>query len=363
MISDTFYFGTTKSIIAAFGIMFSDIKYKDDYGKIITCPLHYSAKEKFILLIQNETYQPGLDIEDIALPRMGFELKSIRYDSMRMLNPVSKIRDSNDEEETYMFNRVPYIFDFNLYIGTRKFEDSLKIIEQIAPFFTPELNISIRDKVDFGIVTDVPITLNDINFEIEWADDITLRRSILWTLTFTAKAWLYSNVRELIRIKEVILNMGDQDFDRVYDTFISEVEPRTAKRSDDYVIVTHGPGIVSSEYYLNPVGSGETLLFDFDFGDYAYWLYPKVVGSGEYAIVEIITPQGPVTNFRFKCSSGETASVGTIDNISSYQWPFRCKASSGERASVEISTIQNIGSVASSGEKVLVRPSWHERMF
>jgi hypothetical protein len=231
-----FYYNTIKNLITAFGIIFSDVVYVNDFGNTIKVPLHYAPREKFIEFIQVKTDYDGAVDTDTTLPRMGFELTSIDYDSSRALNPMSKMKDTADINGNYMYNRVPYMFTFMLYIGARKFEDSLKIIEQIVPFFTPEMNVSIRDKNDFGIATDVPFILNNAGFMIDWQGSFETRRTVLWTLDFSAKAFLYSNVREQKRIKETILTMEDKDFARVYESFVSEISPRDANREDPHTV-------------------------------------------------------------------------------------------------------------------------------
>lgn len=231
-----FYYQTVKNVIAAFGTIFSDVVYVNDYGQEITVPLHYAPREKFIEFIQVKTdYDSALDT-DTTLPRFGFELTSVDFDSTRMLNPMSRITHRTDAESRYMFNRVPYNFAFSLHLATRKFEDSLKIIEQIVPFFTPELNITIRDKEDFDISTDIPIVLNNTSFIIDYQGSFETRRTVQWELSFTAKGYLYSNVREQARIKETIVKMTNQDFNKVYETLISEVEPRAANRTDPHTV-------------------------------------------------------------------------------------------------------------------------------
>jgi hypothetical protein len=235
--SNYFYYQTIKNLIASFGIIFSDVVYVNDFGDTIKVPLHYSPREKFIEFIQVKTdYDSALDT-DTTLPRMGFELSTIDYDSSRMLNPMSKIRDVADASGNYMYNRVPYMFSFTLYLGTRKFEDSLKIIEQIVPFFTPDFNITIKDKGDFGISTDVPIVLNNVSYTMDWQGSFETRRTILWQLDFSAKAYLYSNIREQKRIKETIIGMEDKDFNLVYESLISTVNPREAEKSDPHTII------------------------------------------------------------------------------------------------------------------------------
>jgi len=231
-----FYYQTIKNIITAFGIMFKDVTFVNDYGISVKVPIHYCPKEKYIEMIQvSADHDDGYETM-VTLPSFGFELTSIDYDNTRMLNPMSKMKDIADANGNYMYNRVPYMFTFMLYLGARKFEDSLKIIEQIVPFFTPELNISIRDKSDFGITTDVPFILNNAGFVIDWQGGFESRRTIVWTLDFSAKAFLYSNVREQTRIKETILTMEDKDFDRVFESFTSNVTPRSANRDDPHVI-------------------------------------------------------------------------------------------------------------------------------
>lgn len=232
-----FYNSSVKNIISAFGIIFKDITFENDFGQLIKVPIHYSPKEKWLEFVNVKTdYDSALDT-DITLPRMGFELLSLDYDSSRMTNPMSRIHDVNAVDKKYMFNRVPYNFQFELYLATRKFEDSLKIIEQIIPFFTPDLNLSIQDKADFGLVTDIPFILNNASFNIDWQGGFETRRTILWTLSFTAKGYLYSNVREQQRIKETIVKMQDRDFNLVYESLISIVEPRSADREDYHTII------------------------------------------------------------------------------------------------------------------------------
>lgn len=232
-----FYYQTVKNVIAAFGTIFSDVVYVNDYGQEITVPLHYAPREKFIEFIQVKTdYDNALDT-DTTLPRLGFELTGIDYDSSRMLNPMSRMTHQNDSQSLYMFNRIPYNFNFGLYLAARKFEDSLKIVEQIIPFFTPDLNITIRDKEDFALSTDIPILLNDVSFVIEYQGSFETRRTVQWNFSFTAKGYLYSNVREQARIKETIVKMSNKDFNRVYETFISEVEPRQANKTDPHTII------------------------------------------------------------------------------------------------------------------------------
>ncbi len=229
------------------GVIFRDITYENDFNEIIKVPIHYSPQEKWLEMIESKAdYDANVNTE-ITLPRMGFELSSIDFDGTRMLNPMNKIKKINLDDKQYMFNRIPYNFTFSLYLATRKFEDSLKIIEQIVPFFTPDMNLSIKDMGSFDIVTDVPILLTSMSFSIDWQGGIDSKRTILWTFNFIAKAWLYSNIREQNRIKETIVQMGDAEFNDIYRSLINLVEPRSSDKQADSTIKTfsiNGPAPV-----------------------------------------------------------------------------------------------------------------------
>lgn len=285
-----FYYQTVKNIIAAFGTIFSDVVYINDYGQEILVPLHYAPREKFIEFIQVKSdYDSALDT-DTTLPRFGFELTSVDFDSTRMLNPMSRMTHRTDSESRYMFNRVPYNFAFSLYLATRKFEDSLKIVEQVIPFFTPDLNITIKDKEDFDISTDIPVVLNNTSFVIDYQGSFESRRTVQWDFSFTAKGYLYSNVREQTRIKETIIKMTNQDFNKVYESFISEVEPRSANKTDPHTIkdtIIDGPP--PSKLTID-FGAGEILEMDSEEDtDYTiFGIREMVAGSA----MRVVTMQG-----------------------------------------------------------------------
>ena len=236
MKKNIFYHGTVKNIIVAFATVFSDIRFINDHLEEITVPLHYSPKEKFVAAIY-ENLDPNNIATETNLPRMGFDMVDMAFASERFSNPLSKLKSTTVSDRKYIYTRVPYDFQFNVYLATKKFEESLKIVEQIIPFFTPELNISIHDKPDFNLVTDVPITLNAASFSIEWEGDYEEKRHIEWTMNFTVKAWLYGDVKHQEVIKKTIIEMTELDVNKKFATLTSEVSPKTANLTDPYTVV------------------------------------------------------------------------------------------------------------------------------
>lgn len=246
MARDIFYYGTTKKLIVGFASIFEEVHYIDGHNQNILVPIHYSPKEKFVEAIQAN---PDFDNTtfDITLPQMGFEITSMKFAADRHLNPLSKIHDVNSSNEEFMFNRVPYDYSISLYVATRRFEDSLKIIEQIVPFFTPELTITLRDKEDFSVESNIPIVLNDVSFNVDYEGSFSTKRTITWTLDFTAKSYLYSNARALSRIKESIINLTNDDFESQFMKYTAEVSPRSANASDPHTIVETTEQVTSYE--------------------------------------------------------------------------------------------------------------------
>ena len=95
---------------------------------------------------------------------------------------------------------VPYNLDFTLYVMAKNSDDALQIVEQILPYFQPDYTITINDMSDMGIKRDVPIILGSVSYEDNYQGNFEERRAIIYTLTFTAKFYLYSTLLHLTRL-------------------------------------------------------------------------------------------------------------------------------------------------------------------
>ncbi|MDD5149993.1 MAG: tail sheath stabilizer and completion protein [Flavobacterium sp.] len=224
MARPVFYNQTIKNCIVAFATIFNDIRIITEHNEEITVPLHYAPKEKFVSMIDENVDLNVINIERV-LPRMGFELTGLLFDSTRFSNPLNRMIDvQNNVSKKYMFSRVPYNLQFTLYIATKKFETALQIVEQIFPFFVPELNITVRDKEDFNLFTDIPVTLDSSSFSIEYEGTFEEKRRIEWEMNFTLKAWLYGDVKQQERIKKTIIDFNSVSFTEQFDTLVEHDE-------------------------------------------------------------------------------------------------------------------------------------------
>lgn len=234
MARPTFYHQTTKNIIVAFASIFDEVRYHNDRAELVHVPISYAPKNKFVEFYNSE---PSFETYDArsTFPRMAFELTGLNFAPERYYNPNGRMTSPNKDK--FMYARIPYDFSFNLYLATKGFEDGLKIVEQIVPYFTPELTVTIKDKQDFEFKTDVPVILNSCGYDIVYEGSFEERRTIEWTMQFTVKAYLYGDVKVSELIKETITNLEQADIDTKYTQLISSIDPRTATVSDTYNVV------------------------------------------------------------------------------------------------------------------------------
>jgi hypothetical protein len=191
--------------------MFNNIQIvrKDNSGTVtqtMKVPLAYGPKQKFLTRLDQD---PSLSAATaITLPRLGFEIGALTYDSARKLNRVQKFKkvkssSSNANKLDTQYMPVPYNMDITLYAMAKNSDDALQIVEQILPFFQPDYTLTLNDMADMGIKRDVPIILNSVGYEDSYQGDFESRRAIIYTMGFTTKFYLYGPVTSSSVIKTV----------------------------------------------------------------------------------------------------------------------------------------------------------------
>ena len=199
-----FYHRITRKMVIAFGTLFNNIRLVR-YNKAgtqeierINVPLQYSQKEKFY---QRITQDPELTKEvQITLPRMSFDLTSITYDPMRKRSLFSESFSPESQTTIKSIRTTPYNFDFELNFYVRNTEDGTQLIEQILPYFSPDYTITV-DLADIGNNVDVPIILESVDYSV--TGDVGTSeelRTLVWTLQFTVKAYLYGPINSNTQI-------------------------------------------------------------------------------------------------------------------------------------------------------------------
>jgi len=227
MLGSHFYNEIIRRNIIGFGTLFNNISLKKvdptDGTTVLEeekVPLAYGPKAKFLTRLEQN---PDVSRKvAITLPRLYFEMTGIQYDAQRKTSPIQKYRtivqdDGTEVKEQYV--PVPYNIEFELGIIAKSQDDGLQILEQILPYFQPSFSITLNMIPDMEEKKDVAITLNSISYDDAWDDSFLERRYITWTLSFTAKSYVYGPFDQASVIKKAI----------VYEGIKAEVPQRTTK--------------------------------------------------------------------------------------------------------------------------------------
>ena len=247
-----FYNGSIRRMVVAFGSVFNQIKISRTESTgvhNIEIPLAYAAKEKYKVRLASD---PNLaNPMQITLPRMAFDITGIVYDPTRKRNSLQRnvIRDSTTSGVKFTYAEVPYNIDFGVYIYTRNMDDGLQIVEQILPYFSPEFVVSINFDDTVNTSVDVPIYLNSVSSEEDYEGDFQTRRSIIFTLNFTMKSYIFGSVKTYKEIRKVDAKLFDFDY---FPGFVPGITGSTAATTGDYGRILTGitgPSGASSDKY------------------------------------------------------------------------------------------------------------------
>jgi hypothetical protein len=199
MLGTYYYHHIIRKTIIAFGTVFNQIYIKhqdaggDPYSEL-RVPLAYGPMQKFLARIEQQA-----DLNkpvQITLPRMSFEMVSIKYDPTRKAGVTQSFKASNGQNLKKVYMPVAYNIGFELNIFTKLNDDALQIVEQILPYFQPAFTLTV-DLVDsIGEKRDIPLVLDDISFKDDYEGDFSTRRSLIYTLRFTAKTYLFGPIAD-----------------------------------------------------------------------------------------------------------------------------------------------------------------------
>ena len=243
---DSFYHQSIRKVIIAFGSLFNGIelvKYDQESRAELgrqTVPLTYEGKETFMTRLEGDPeLNKGIQTN---LPVMTYEMMGLKYDPSRKQSPFLRtkfVQTGSTASSIPLASPWNMFLDVNLYV--RNMEDGLQIIEQIIPFFTPDYTVKLKYLTSGNnyISYDLPITLEDLNFNNSYEGPAGSVRSITWTLNFSAKMFIFGPVAKNGKvIKDSIIHIRDYDSGNLTATIESIVSPITANVTDAYNVIT-----------------------------------------------------------------------------------------------------------------------------
>lgn len=195
-----YYNQSVKKLVVVFGNLFNEIyiqktKENDQIDKI-RVPLTYSPKEKFYRRIKEASSISDNVKNQITLPRMAFSMQGAEYDPTRTLNKMNTRTVQDSAGQRYSVSQVvPYMFTFELSSFTKNIDDNLQIMEQILPYFAPELVVKMKFNNVYESV-DVPFTLDRVSTVEDYEGTMEERRIVISTYSFSVKSYIYGPVND-----------------------------------------------------------------------------------------------------------------------------------------------------------------------
>ena len=249
MFGTHFYNEGLRKLTIAFGQLFNNIVLQNTSStgavtKRLRVPLAYAPKEKFIVRLEQQANLQSDREVAITLPRLGFEITGLSYDPSRKLNKMQKVirpkQSEQGKKNNFNYTPVPYNINFSLYSFTATAENGLQIVEQILPFFQPEYTVTMNVVPEMQLVRDIPIILNNVNYEDTYNGEFTRRRAVIYTLSFTAKTYLYGPMGNQKVIKNVQADLGADTAAPLAreERIIVVPNPTTADADDDFGFTT-----------------------------------------------------------------------------------------------------------------------------
>lgn len=199
MLGNYSYHQIIKKTIVSFGTLFNNIYIKhsdqNDTNSLIKVPIAYGPIQKFLAIIEQKP-DPRKRVA-ITLPRMSFELTSIQYDASRKVSTMQTFNTKRTNgTPVKVFMPVPYNLGIQLNIISKYNDDMLQIVEQILPYFQPHFNLTIDLASSIGEKRDVPMVIDNIQMNDNYEGSFDERRSLIYTINFTAKTFMFGPVAE-----------------------------------------------------------------------------------------------------------------------------------------------------------------------
>ncbi len=229
MLGTYYYHEIIRKTIISFGSVFNQIGIRHNDTGQMQVPLSYGPAQKFLARLEQQA-ELNKSVQ-ITLPRMSFEMNNITYDPTRKAGVTQTFKTSDGTNLKKVYMPVPYNIGFELSIFTKLNDDALQIVEQILPYFQPSYNLTVDLVSSIGEKRDIPIVLDNISFQDDYEGDFSTRRALIYTLSFTAKSYLFGPIADTT----------DGHIKKVQADIYGTTDTKTAKREMRYTVTPVPP--------------------------------------------------------------------------------------------------------------------------
>lgn len=171
--------------------------------KVIQVPIQWATRDKWFEIYNSSSARKSMDPAireknpvEVAwiLPRICVYMNGIMYDSMRKLTKTQQLRPDFPGDTLYdrtkQYTPSPYNLDVDVAVVSKTLDDNLQIMEQIIPYFAPEMNINVN-LVPGSVSSSIPIVLNGIITDIPMDLGENDERFVTFTYNFSIKTSFY----------------------------------------------------------------------------------------------------------------------------------------------------------------------------
>ena len=212
-----YYYRTIWSHVVAFSDLFNDMEIYtyDSKGEPIgrkSVPLYLAPKEKVVSILSVVDGVPKPEVDN-TLPRMSIAWNSIELDTERLRDQADYRRlwveyidldDGQKFKNTVVdLQTVSYKLGFELTIWTKYMDHGVQLLENILPFFAPDLHVSLYER-GIGIERKSKVELVSVNNNFVYDLNEPDRRVLQWNLTFDMECNLYKPLQITQDIRAVI---------------------------------------------------------------------------------------------------------------------------------------------------------------
>lgn len=205
-----------------FGSLFANLEvYKENTrGKasLQKVPLMESEKDKVLEFAKQEYMSDQMAVATIS-PRMGYSLVDFSYDSSRYTGKFKTAKYATGRSAPC----IPYNLTFELLVVGKTRTDVQRVIEQIIPYFTPALTVTIFPiEGDTTFSRDITISMNQLSKTDTYEGEADNRRVVTWTVIFTMQAFMFGALDKTpgAPIKKITISYKDVDSGHVDKTTI-----------------------------------------------------------------------------------------------------------------------------------------------
>lgn len=221
-----FYHHTIWKSVAAFSDLFNDMKvfvYDDSRQNAIgekDVPLILAPKEKVVSVLSVIPGTPKPEVDNY-LPKMSLIWNGISFDPERMRGSKEKRKlavelytpETDDVESSYKrgyydMQTIPYTLNFELTIWTKYMDEAAQLLENILPFFHPDLQVSLYERA-VGTERKMKVVLDSVTPNFVYDLNEPDRRIVQFNLNFAMECNLYRPIEINEEIRKVIINVTD----------------------------------------------------------------------------------------------------------------------------------------------------------